>query len=342
MQGRATPVAERERQVARSAKKLAKPLDRLQEPSDLRLLAYFVRLAASGSMTKAAEALDIPSAALARHVAALEAQLQAKLFERRGPRQSLTESGKLLLTHCEAISGQLQAMNADLGRIAANPATLTVLGMPPTTSAVLSARIAERFLRQLPHARLKFIDGFSGHIREWLTSGRIDVGVLYNSPGVIGEDLRTEDLFVLGLPELLKHTDVFPFRDLANLPMVLPSMRHGMRMLIDRNAREYGVDLNIVIEVESIATVLDLVENGICVTILPSATAERAASRLRRLRIVEPVLSRTLVLATSTGKPVTPTTRVLLNIIREEAQKTGSASSRAAGGKAVSQRPTSS
>lgn len=207
-------------------------------------------------------------------------------------------------------------------RIAANPTTTTILGMPPTAGTVLANAVAMRFLQTLPNAKLKFTDGFSGHIREWLSAGRIDVGLLYSTSSLLGEKLWTEELHLIGHPDLLPDTGRdCRFRDLADMPMILPSPQHGLRQLINRNAQKHNVDLRVAVEVASLVTIVDLIEMRAGLTILPLAALDREVlRRLRVVRLVEPRFLRTIVLASSTNKPVSQASRALIDIIRREAE----------------------
>lgn len=53
-------------------------------------LRYFVSFAASGSLSAAARALNVEHATIARRIAALEADLNLKLLDRRGRKLLLT------------------------------------------------------------------------------------------------------------------------------------------------------------------------------------------------------------------------------------------------------------
>ena len=82
----------------------------------LRQLLSFRAVAEEGSFHGAADALDYTQSAVSQHVAALEAGLGVRLFDRsRGRRTvTLTEAGELLLRHVVAITNRLQAARADL------------------------------------------------------------------------------------------------------------------------------------------------------------------------------------------------------------------------------------
>ncbi|WP_373782906.1 LysR family transcriptional regulator, partial [Bacteroides heparinolyticus] len=71
--------------------------------SDFRL-KVFRSVAKNLSFTKASQELFISQPAITKHVQELETTYQTRLFDRRqGNRICLTESGKILLEHCERI-----------------------------------------------------------------------------------------------------------------------------------------------------------------------------------------------------------------------------------------------
>ena len=70
--------------------------------SDFRL-KVFQSVAKNLSFTKASQELFVSQPAITKHIQELEATYQTRLFDRQGSKISLTESGRLLLEHCERI-----------------------------------------------------------------------------------------------------------------------------------------------------------------------------------------------------------------------------------------------
>ena len=83
---------------------------------ELRHLLALEAVAREGSFGSAAIALGYTQSAVSQQIAALERVVGEKLFERPGgPRPvSLTEAGRLVLRHSEAIVARIQALQADL------------------------------------------------------------------------------------------------------------------------------------------------------------------------------------------------------------------------------------
>ena len=63
-----------------------------------------------------------------------------------------------------------------------SPSGKLILGLPPTAGAILSVPLIQRFRETYPRVKLKVQEGYSGHVLEWLSTGRIDVAVLYDAP----------------------------------------------------------------------------------------------------------------------------------------------------------------
>src|ERR687883_1289756 len=86
---------------------------------ELRHFLALEAVAREGSFGKAAVALGYTQSAVSQQIATLERQVGQKLIERPGgPRPvSLTEAGRLLLTHAEAIAARVAAAQADLSAL---------------------------------------------------------------------------------------------------------------------------------------------------------------------------------------------------------------------------------
>src|SRR5215203_7038545 len=87
---------------------------------ELRHLAALEAVAREGSFGRAAESLGYTQSAISQQIQTLERLVGERLLERPGgPRAvSLTEAGRLLLRHAEAVVARLQAAQADMSALA--------------------------------------------------------------------------------------------------------------------------------------------------------------------------------------------------------------------------------
>jgi LysR family nitrogen assimilation transcriptional regulator len=291
---------------------------------DLAALAAFVELAEQCVVrTRPAEALT--SADQAR-IARLEANLGVRLFEPGDAAQlRLSSAGQRLLQTGVELLAARDATLRSVADVSRNPAELAAFAAPPTVAAILATPVVVRFRNELSSARLRFIEGMSGHIREWLAIGRIDAGILLDCYGVPGERLWSEPLFLVADADLLPaHLEELRFADLASYPMLLPSHAHGLRQIIERAAERQGLKLDIRLEGDSLNTLMDWVIERLGVAILPLGavqTHHRRSDSVRCVRIVCPTIERHLVLCTASNKHPSATVRALLKIISEEAAR---------------------
>lgn len=291
---------------------------------NLKQLQWFTRIADSGGAERAAVAYAADPAAIAAELYALERSLNVELFTDRGGFHILTEAGARLYEHAVDLLSRTRTACDQVERVARNPAEMAILGIPSSFAMSLTPAVSREFRKALPTAKLRIVEGMSGYIREWLAMGRIDVGILYESPNTTAETLTREALYLLGPDRLLPQGDEFAFTQLGSVPLILPSQPHGLRTLINRYAEQYALKLNIVVEANSMDLMLDLAAGEQGFTILPKAvldTANPAYAGLRAMRLASPHIYRGVLLATSTNKPISPAIRTLLEVVRNEAKR---------------------
>lgn len=296
---------------------------------DLRQLEYFVRVAELGSFTRASIALDIAQPALSRQVRLLEVELRQNLLVRNGRGATPTEAGKLLLEHARGILHQVQRAHEELGRVRGALAGRVAIGLPPSLARVLTVPLTRAFRQAMPDAQLSISEGLSAAMQEWLVNGRLDIAVLYNAQAATGIEitpLLQEELMLVqprpaGLPEDPPPPPI-PLREVAWLPLVIPSRPNALRMVVETEMAAIGCRPTIALEIDGVGAILDLVADGagsavlsrnaVASSIRPSAFALRA--------IGEPPLRTRLSLATSSTRPATLTQQATLELVRSTAQ----------------------
>src|SRR2546423_7882673 len=104
---------------------------------ELRHLAALEAVAEEGSFGRAAQRLGYTQSAVSQQIAQLEKVVGAKLVERPGgPRAvSLTDAGRLLLRHADAIVARLAAAQADMRALQAGEAGSLPRRPPPRRRA---------------------------------------------------------------------------------------------------------------------------------------------------------------------------------------------------------------
>ena len=147
---------------------------------NFKQLESFVQVAELGSFSKAALVLDIAQPALSRQVRALEVDLRETLLLRNGRGVVLTEAGQRLYEHGVNILQAAALARQDMGASRDAPVGRITIGLPPSVGRQLTLPLIDGFQRRLPLAKLAIVEGLSSHISEWISTGRVDLGLLYN------------------------------------------------------------------------------------------------------------------------------------------------------------------
>jgi LysR family nitrogen assimilation transcriptional regulator len=291
---------------------------------DLRQLEYFVQVAELGSFTKAAALLDVAQPALSRQVRSLETELRQTLLYRNGRGVSTTDAGKRLLAHGRGILLQVERARQEVEEARGAPVGRVVVGVPHSIGRLITAPFAAEFRRHFPQATLCVTEGLTVHLHEWVLAGRIDVALLHDpvpSPALEMWPIRQDDLFLIERRRGRARAAVasVPFKELADLPLIVPSRPHPLRMLLETRLANIGKKPSIVLEIDAVGGIVDLVAQGFghaIVTMNALRIAEDAA-KLSARRIVAPRLSSVLALTTSAERPTTALARQTMDLIRD-------------------------
>ncbi|OGX86589.1 LysR substrate-binding domain-containing protein [Hymenobacter glacialis] len=145
--------------------------------SDFRL-QVFAAVARHLSLTKAAQELFISQPAVTKHLHELEKQHGQRLLERRGNRIALTEAGRLLLGHAEAVAASAQQLDDQLLalRDPDEAAGRLRLGASTTLSQYVLPGLLPAFQARYPNVRLTLLNANSERIADALLRNELDLG----------------------------------------------------------------------------------------------------------------------------------------------------------------------
>ncbi|WP_127506877.1 LysR family transcriptional regulator [Actinoplanes solisilvae] len=149
---------------------------------DTVLLSVFRTVAHLGSITAAARRLRFTQSAVSRQIAALESELGTRVFDRLPRGVSLTEEGRALLPHADAILDRLDTARRDVDDLRVLNAGRLRVGAFPTAVAALVPRALARFRDTYPEVALDLVEGLTPTLLERLAAGTVDVAVVSESP----------------------------------------------------------------------------------------------------------------------------------------------------------------
>jgi len=245
---------------------------------ELRQLHYFLRVVELGSMGRAAQQLGVGTSALSQQISRLESELATRLLRRTSTGVVPTEAGLAFWSQA-----QLAIRHAEAAKAAARHARLSgqvSVGFAPSTGAVLGLPFLLAMRERYPDIGVRLVETLSGNLASMIGMRQLDLAVLFQAERAQRWSLMPlleERLFVIARRDVLVLPEPGPlsFGQIAALPLILPSDQHGLRALIEAAAARAGVVLNVALEIDGLAMLMDAVRAGLGATIQPGAATAR-------------------------------------------------------------------
>lgn len=149
---------------------------------ETQLLEVFRTVARLGSISAAARGMRYTQSAVSRQIAALEAEVGVRVFDRLSRGVALTEEGRALLPYAEAILDRLTAARRSLDDLHGLGSGRLRVGAFPTAVAALVPRALASFRSAYPGVALSLVEGMTPSLLERLVAGDADVSVVSSSP----------------------------------------------------------------------------------------------------------------------------------------------------------------
>jgi LysR family nitrogen assimilation transcriptional regulator len=291
---------------------------------DVKQLRALLAIAETGSVTRAAELLHIVQPAVSRQLRLLEEDLGTELFSRGKRGMELTISGKILVDHARRALRELDQAKAE---IVPTPGVITGLvniGLLPSVSDLLAAPLVKALKSKYPQLSLRTSIGYAGYLQQWLENGEVDVALMYDpTPSTLLEvqPLLEEKIYLVGPADAgLRLDHPITLEHLSNVPLILPSEPHGLRILLAHACAVAGVSLNLVTETNAMNIQKDMVTHGLGFTVLPSAAIFKDLQQgsLTAAPIHTPDLRRKIVLALPMTRRSSVPVRCVANELRSQ------------------------
>jgi DNA-binding transcriptional LysR family regulator len=241
-----------------------------------RHLRYFIEVARSLHVTRAAERLHIAQPALTQNIQHLESELGVELFHRESRHLRLTEAGQVFLAEAEQSLHQFDHAQKTAQRAARGELGKLVLGFQSTAGLSVVPSLLQNFRREFPEVEVTLIESGSTAQKRALRSGEIDIGLIYGPPdaGFAYRQLEPESLVIV-LPEdhpLAVKASV-ALAELAQEVFILPSSSAAevLHHAVMTECADAGFQPKKVQEITTAQTALGLVSAQFGVSILPAS-----------------------------------------------------------------------
>jgi DNA-binding transcriptional LysR family regulator len=291
---------------------------------EVRHLAALQAVSQEGSFRGAAARLGYTQSAISQQIATLERVVGAKLIERPGgPRAVfLTDAGRLVLRHAEAIMARLKAAEADVAAMMDGSAGTLRVGTFQSVGARIVPNLLRRFGADWPGVDVQLEESASDPVLlAAVERGELDLTFamppLPEGPFAMVELMR--DPWVLLVPRdspLAARRDPLPLREVAKLPLIAPRLCASLDQ-IHAHFRSRGLEPNYVYHLDENNIVHGMVAAGAGIALIPKLAVDTNDERVAVLELGPKVPPREIAIAWHRDRYRLPAAEAFVELARE-------------------------
>jgi DNA-binding transcriptional LysR family regulator len=267
---------------------------------DPRRLRVLREVAARGSFSAAAEALAFTASAVSQQVAALERETGTRLVERGVRPVRLTDAGRALVAHAEAVFARLEAAQQELGEIAALRRGRLRLASFPTAIATLVPRAVASFSERHPDVELTVVDDHLQGLLPRLARWELDLALIYDHAALPETGVELErthlmddpfDLIVPSRHPLTRRASV-SLGELAGESWIGGTPDGAYARIVLHSCREAGFEPRVAFGSDDYNAVQAFVAVGLGAAMLPRLALTLMRPGLERVALADPPVRR--------------------------------------------------
>jgi len=224
-----------------------------------------------GTMTRAAELLNISQPAISSTIANLEHETGLKLFVRKGGRLQPTPEARLFFVEAERALEAVEKTHRIAKEIRTGKRGHLAVAAYASISINLLPRLMAEFAKERPGLELKIITRNSQSVRELMTTQQFDLAIAelpLDYPTSHMEVISYECQCMMPMGHPLAALDVITPADLHGVPFVSLFKGDPIYQQLAMAFSAYGSSWNVVAETEFFSTACELVGAGLGVGIV--------------------------------------------------------------------------
>lgn len=161
---------------------------------NLTHLRYFIVISEVGTITQAAQVLNVTQPAVTRGLKLLESELGVALFERHPRKMHLTRYGKGFLRHARIVFSQLENASSEIRHMLEIPVQEILIGAGPSWLTGELPSVVGELLRIYPEVSVRVRSGYDEQLRDMLTKGELAFVLTELSNDGVPDELEQEPL----------------------------------------------------------------------------------------------------------------------------------------------------
>jgi molybdate transport repressor ModE-like protein len=290
---------------------------------EVRHFAALEAVAREGSFGRAAESLGYTQSAISQQIQTLERLVGERLLERPGgPRAvSLTEAGRLLLRHAEAIVARLHAAQADMAALASGEGGRLRVGTFQSVGARVLPAVMRRFATAWPHVTVELTESASDEeLLRLVERGELDLTFamppLLEGPFDALELLADPYVLLVPAEHELAGLSSASLADVGDLTLI-GNRACRSTLLAEGELAQRGVGVDIAFRSDDNGTVQGLVGAGFGVALVPLLATDPKDERVRVVELDPEIPPRRIALAWHRDRHRSPAGRAFAAVAAE-------------------------
>jgi len=242
---------------------------------DLRHVRAFVAAYEKRSLTAAAVTIYATQPGLSVQIAALEAELRSKLFERHARGLQPTFAGERFYPLAVGILRDVNHAVGTMRALSKSVAGAFSIGVPPTLSKAILAPVLIQFADAYPEVEIRIVEAYSGTLLALLESKDVDCAIVMHDadhPEVRFTSIYNDRFVLVSGPRLgISHGVPVALNQEPRHKLVFPSLRHGLHRLLEPELKKGRITPERFIEIDGLSGTLKFIEASDWAGLLPFA-----------------------------------------------------------------------
>jgi DNA-binding transcriptional LysR family regulator len=293
---------------------------------NLKSLKVFCDIVARRSFSRAAEVNGISQSGASQVISQLEGRLGVQLIERSKRPLAPTREGQVFYDGCRKLIARYEALEDEVRTLHEEVAGRVRVAAIYSVGLHHMSRSVQEFMTRHPKANVRLEYLHPERVLELVEQGQADIGIVSyprSTRAIEAEPWREEPLVLACAPSSAFAGRVqLSLAELDGQRMVGFDPGLVIRHEVDRVIAAHGAEPDVVMEFDNIETIKRAVEIDAGVALLPEPTLGRelAAGTLCAVRISGDELVRPLGIIHARGKPLGPTARRFVDLLRDHAR----------------------
>lgn len=284
----------------------------------------FIELTETNSFAKAAVNLNLSQPALSRRIQKLEYELGTTLFDRTTRKVQLSYSGRNFYERARGILEAIKTASKTLNEKYSFPSIIKVGAVNSALRNILYPTL-KIFKTMEPRCKIQIIERSANYVVDSVLGGECDFGVNFTGlqePGISFENLFIED-YVVVFPkgDPLEKKRKIKLSEIKNRDFISVWKGSGSRIYFENALALQKEDMDWTYEVRHIPSALNMVEQGLGITLAPKLAVSRDYTSLSYRPLIDPKVTRTMGLIKRSGKELSHDAQKLYDLLKSRYKK---------------------